>query len=65
MNIENHINNAKNFLDQARDKITAGDYHTALEALSSAYSNVRELLQQTYELERESKQASRPAREDS
>ena len=63
MNIENIILNAKNSLDLARNQITAGDYHTAIQSLATAYANVRELLEQTYKLDHESKQASIPASE--
>lgn len=64
MNIENHTDNAKKGLDLARDKINAGEFHTAIQCLSSAYSDVRELLQHAYELDREAKQAASPAGED-
>lgn len=64
MNIEIHITNAKNSLDQARRQISQGKYHTAIQSLATAYANVRELLEQTYKLDHEAKKASSPAGED-
>lgn len=64
MNFENHIENAKKGLDLARDKVNAGEFHTAIQCLASTYTDVRELLQHVYELDREAKQVMGPAGED-
>lgn len=63
MNIENNFYNAKKALDLARDKVDRQDYHTAIEVLASAYSHVRELLQQVYKLNSLKKHVRKPVKE--
>lgn len=64
MNIENHIQNAKNHLDKARDEIPEHHYDTALDMLACAYSNVRELMEHVYELKRSAAAAVRSAEDE-
>ena len=61
MNIENHMYNARNMLNVAQSKIEAQDYDSALALLCSAYSNVRNLIEQVYKTSIDAARAERPA----
>ena len=61
MNIENHIHNAKAWLETAQAKIEAHDYDSALAMLADSYSNVRELIEHVWELKRAAASAEVPA----
>lgn len=65
MNIDNHIHNAKTYLDQANDKVANQDFDTALAMLVMAYSHTRELLEQVCKLKALKDEVEHPAREDS
>lgn len=52
MKLEDHFGNSKKALDMAQDMITSEDYDSALNLLSAAYSEVRELLDHTWRLKR-------------
>lgn len=51
MKIEHQFNNAKSWLDIARDKVASQDYESALAALAEAFSHTRTLLQQVNKLQ--------------
>lgn len=51
MNIEINFYNAEAYLEKAKNKVSAQEYHTALVFIRKAYGHVRELLEQVYKLE--------------
>jgi len=63
MNIENCIYNSKKALDLCRNKIESREYDTALALATSAYSDIRWLVEHVFELKRTASAAARPAGE--
>lgn len=61
MNIRERLKKASELLDKANAEVEAENYHIAIKTIATAYANVREALQHSYELDRESKQTSSPA----
>jgi len=54
MNVENHVYNAKNVLDLAREAIAQGNYDTALALLAKGWTDYRELIAHVWELKKAS-----------
>ena len=61
MNIENHIHNAKKALDLANDEILEHDYNAAIVLLASAYSDVRNLMEEVLKFKHSAALADSPA----
>ena len=51
MNIENHIDVAKNALDLVRDMVDRQDYETALEMFCNLMTENRELIEHVFKLQ--------------
>lgn len=60
MNVEIHIHNSKNLLDQCRESISEGNYETALTLSANVYEQVRELMNHIWRLHREKALAEHP-----
>jgi len=64
MNIENHIDVAKNALDIVRDKVDSQDYETALDMLCNLMTENRELIDHVFKLQALKIEVETPAGED-
>ena len=63
MNIENHVVNSKKAIDYGQAKLNAGDFDSAIRLFSSAYSDVRQLMEHAQRMKRKAVLAKYPARE--
>lgn len=61
MNIENHFNNVKAYLEMANEKVSAQDYDSALASLAKACTDIRELIDHVYSLKRLKSEFAHPA----
>lgn len=63
MNIKANISVVEVYLEMANEKVERQDFEGALEALASAYSHVRELLEQVQKLSALKTMAERSAKD--